>query len=708
MEYRRQLMYDYNLTDFTDLTSSKPIHDQPLPFRLPFFGFDFNYVYIQRDGYLAFNKGLLSYEFPLKLPFSPTDPMIQEDPSIIAPWFALQDIAKDVPEAGVYLKMVNIGSERNITLRDRIILDFKEGMIGAADFVPKYALIITWRNMTMINRRSERPLKTNTYQAVIATDEIRTYAMFNYEKIEWITHQDNYDGLKGFPAFVGFNAGNTTRAYEFRPYSQNPRISLMTQMGYGNGFQGRYFFQIDEEVWPGACIDKELDPNLPDRLPLTFFPRYGHMLGGTLVNITGPCLSPSSIITCKFENWKVEGIYQDPNHATCISPPVMYHGYVDLTISVDDRTLFLGRFYLQPPEVAEEGVVVLNDKDREEKPDMLPFKWQPTRLAWDMNAPVTISLWGYRESTDLYPSLTYIDVLAEGVRLGQREYELALDTFKDRYNNGLTDITFGYIAINLTNPRIFGDKVKTSPVIWSRTMPLAWYFKPQWDRIYKYKWKEEMCSTWFDRESWADRFATTNFKCPCTRQQALLDKGRFSPDLECNIVDRKCDTFHRGALACFRSGRPSIGGSGQKCCYDDWDELIQTADTMYGGRPSRAFIYGKHPYKMRMMIPALSNWLHDEMPFFFCCKWQPGEDNSKTCQMYNHWRTSQDCSSYQPPAIGSVYGDPHFITYDGSNFTFNGKGEFTLTHVDTPVHKLDIQARFEQVCLTLKSLFFID
>ena len=36
----------------------------------------------------------------------------------------------------------------------------------------------------------------------IATDEIRTYAMFNYEQIEWITHQDNYEGLKGAAAFV--------------------------------------------------------------------------------------------------------------------------------------------------------------------------------------------------------------------------------------------------------------------------------------------------------------------------------------------------------------------------------------------------------------------------------------------------------------------------------------------------------------------------
>ena len=99
---------------------------------------------------------------------------------------------------------------------------------------------------------------------------------------------------------------------------------------------------------------------------------------------------------------------------------------------------------------------------------------------------------------------------------------------------------------------------------------------------------------------------------------------------------------------------------------------------------------------MRMMIPALSNWLHDEMPFFFCCKWQPEEDNADSCQMYNYWRTSQDCSSYQPPAIGSVYGDPHFLTFDGHNYTFNGRGEFTLVHVDSPMHKLDIQARFEQ------------
>lgn len=46
--------------------------------------------------------------------------------------------------------------------------------------------------------------------------------------------------------------------------------------------------------------------------------------------------------------------------------------------------------------------------------------------------------------------------------------------------------------------------------------------------------------------------------------------------------------------------------------------------------------------------------------------------------------------------IGTFWGDPHFITLDGRNFTFNGLGEYTLLHVDTSNITLDIQARTER------------
>ena len=41
-----------------------------------------------------------------------------------------------------------------------------------------------------------------------------------------------------------------------------------------------------------------------------------------------------------------------------------------------------------------------------------------------------------------------------------------------------------------------------------------------------------------------------------------------------------------------------------------------------------------------------------------------------------------------------AYGDPHLITFDGKDYTFNGKGEFTL--LNSKRFNFKLQARFEQ------------
>ncbi|XP_035228405.1 protein mesh-like [Stegodyphus dumicola] len=700
-KFRSELLYPHDREYLIDtINRGQAIRDTPLIFRLPFFGFDFRYIWIHRDGYILFNKGLLEYPSPVKFP-TPfiRDPSREEDPSLIAPWFSYQDIPNSIEGAGVYSQLINLASQNDEHLKERIRLDFKDAMIGSADFEPTYALIVTWRNVTHANRMPTSQLKTNTYQVVIATDEKRTYVMFNYDAINWISDKDNYDGQKGIPPFIGFNAGNRTRAYEFEPYSQQPRVSRLPSLGFGNGLHGRFYFQVDEEIWPGCCIERLLDVNWPTRPKLTFFPRYGSMLGGTMVNVTGPCFSdPRSIIRCKFDTLETDGIYRDQNHVSCISPPVMYHGYVDLSVSVDNGPfLFYARYYVQPPDMVEADVNVLDRKDKEEAPERFTVKWKHEKLTMDERAPVTIALWGYRESNENYPRLTYIDLLTEDTVIsGARQYSLDLDVYKNRWNWDKLDIYFGFIAINLTEPEILRDGSRQSPVLWSGPLPLAWYFRHQWHRKYGKNWKKEICEDWYFREKYSDRFAITLFRCPCTVAQAKLDRGRFAPDLQCNEIDRKCETFHKSAYHCVRSGRPAVGGAGQLCCYDDHGELIRTGDTMYGGRPARAFQFGKHPFKQRMMIPALSYWLHDVSPYFFCCKWADGEDDAETCDMFKYWRTSQDCSLYQTPGVGSVYGDPHFVTFDRVNYTFNGKGEFVLTRVNHRLHKLDVQGRFEQ------------
>ena len=41
--------------------------------------------------------------------------------------------------------------------------------------------------------------------------------------------------------------------------------------------------------------------------------------------------------------------------------------------------------------------------------------------------------------------------------------------------------------------------------------------------------------------------------------------------------------------------------------------------------------------------------------------------------------------------LAAVFGDPHIVTFDELEYTFNGKGEFVLVRADTAKHKLDIQ-----------------
>lgn len=42
-----------------------------------------------------------------------------------------------------------------------------------------------------------------------------------------------------------------------------------------------------------------------------------------------------------------------------------------------------------------------------------------------------------------------------------------------------------------------------------------------------------------------------------------------------------------------------------------------------------------------------------------------------------------------------VFGDPHFVTFDGVSYSFNGKGEYTL--VNSAEKVLSIQGRTEAV-----------
>lgn len=82
-------------------------------------------------------------------------------------------------------------------------------------------------------------------------------------------------------------------------------------------------------------------------MPLVFAPESGNMLGGTVVNITGPCFNESQKIKCRFENEIVIGTVIDKNRAICVQPFLKYEGYIRFYIAIDSGTYdWKGKYFV--------------------------------------------------------------------------------------------------------------------------------------------------------------------------------------------------------------------------------------------------------------------------------------------------------------------------------------------------------------------------
>ena len=71
------------------------------------------------------------------------------------------------------------------------------------------------------------------------------------------------------------------------------------------------------------------------------------MLGGTIVNITGPCFDENEKIVCRFDTEDVVGVYVDRNRAICVQPFVMAEGYIRFEVAVGDNKFnWKGKYFV--------------------------------------------------------------------------------------------------------------------------------------------------------------------------------------------------------------------------------------------------------------------------------------------------------------------------------------------------------------------------
>lgn len=125
-------------------------------------------------------------------------------------------------------------------------------------------------------------------------------------------------------------------------------------------------------------------------------------------------------------------------------------------------------------------------------------------------------------------------------------------------SRNVTILFYGHKKFRIIRPHVslISDRAFYSRVLWSKPIPLAWYFAPQWEREYGSKWMVKQCDVWTMNDRYLKNFAAEIPLCPCTLEHALADKGRFLPDFDCDKDANPACYYHKGAVHCVRTGAP--------------------------------------------------------------------------------------------------------------------------------------------------------
>ncbi|XP_036069422.1 sushi domain-containing protein 2 isoform X1 [Oryzias melastigma] len=420
------------------------------------------------------------------------------------------------------------------------------------------------------------------------------------------------------------------------------------------------------------------------------------MLGGRALRILHLDPHPGGSLSCRFKgDIERKGFVDEDLGPFCVSPLLFETGWIQFDISTDGGDYNRSGEYLSvhPSRADSRLQVRLEDAGRWQnysEPGQLQMTWDRSLLRAEK---VNIELWGYREvklssgaeNASTTAQLSYLYSIGRNVS-NSGDFRFTPEPRAD-----FSSWELGNIRIT-SSFQLEGERDVEG--LWSPGHVLAWHLEQAF-RDDRAAWAQDKCLRWDRHEETLQNFLEELEDCPCTLAQARADTGRFHTDYSCNLDNGSVCTYHPGSVHCVRGIRagPSLG-SGQQCCYDSSGTLVLTGDSAGGSTPDRAHDWGAPPYQEPPRVPGYSHWLYDVLSFHYCCLW------SDHCNVYFHHRPSSGCRRYQPPRAGLVFGHLHFITFDGFNYTFNGKGEYHLLSS----RDLSLQARTERAKLQNGSL----
>ncbi|CAF3735702.1 unnamed protein product [Rotaria sp. Silwood1] len=637
----------------------------PLPHIFPYFNINHRQIYLA-------NNGLLSFLGPISQ-FVPTPFPLSDNGRLIAGFWSDIDTRGNISSGNLVYYHIYANRSNNIVF-GKAATYVQQYFSGERVFNPSMIIIGTWYR---VGAYSHKTALTNTFQIVLATDEIRSFAFLLYHDLQWSSPQTS--SLSGpsssseIGGQAGFNAGDGV-IFEMLPYSRTSNVRQLVNLSNVN-VPGLFVFRIDSEtIAVGGCGNTS---------NFLFQPHRGSQLGSTAITVQGPYFGNLSEadVKCRFgESPVVDAVIINEFKAICLTPAVPLPGSVNIYLSIDGGItykLFPRKFTYTPAEYGlsssdEPLLIILNYNDF-----ILTVDNQLT-LGWYLSEK-TIDQW--------VNNTIKFEVQLWSVTLNETNGSIKQNTHIVLQSNLIPRA--GFQTTSITIPSIHGSSLPTvffraiaydtlTRIVYAGFNSVLFVLN---DPVYD---KSDYCHAWASKQPSPDEWNENLLPCPLTLAQARAARCCYEPDPLCKLenVNRSLNCrLHRGrpnlsessAIACYLSRTTNRWNAGAECCYDGNEQLITRGTG--GGTDDR--------YR-----PASSQVLHllsDILPYLACCLLN---SNREACERYFIYRPHRRGSN-SPNSWGGTWGDPHFTTLDGSTYTFNGYGEYTylaITNSSTSIN----------------------
>ncbi|XP_022084195.1 uncharacterized protein LOC110975750 [Acanthaster planci] len=211
----------------------------PIPIVFPFFGRNFSSLYVNTNGLVSFldeNTGYTPDRFPL-----------EEDIPVVAVFWGDVDVEEE-HTGGILYRTALRDSPGHATLFAQADEIVRQVFPQVAGFSASWMLVATWHKVVFhgADDNDDPSAIYNTFQVILLTNGVQSFAMFNYANITWTTgtsSDGNESGLGGIPAQVGFDASDGVNYYEV-PGSQSDDI-VNIDLRSNINTTGRWLFRID-------------------------------------------------------------------------------------------------------------------------------------------------------------------------------------------------------------------------------------------------------------------------------------------------------------------------------------------------------------------------------------------------------------------------------------------------------------------------------